>query len=705
MPIAALPPAVRPGPIVLLVDDRVENLTSMCAILEDCGADLHTAGSGQDALELMLNHDIALVLLDVQMPEMDGYEVLQLMRSNRRTRHIPTLFVTAHARDEVAQLNGYQSGAIDYILKPIQAPVLRSKVRQFLELDGYKRRLQEVCSELDLQKAFYAAMLNAAGEGVLGIDAAGTVNFANPMAMRLLSAGDDSLIGSNFAELCRDNDDTPWQQTMFYRFWTEMCEFRLDDARLYRHNGEWLPVTLSCSPLTGRQRGSVVVFQDISVRKALEEQLRLQAITDHLTGLANRNGFKQALSRCLQRAQRNNRHVALIYIDLDHFKTINDTLGHDCGDKILIEVAQRLRHVVRSKDVVARLGGDEFTVVIDDLDEIENCGLIAGKMLEQLKQPYLAQGRELMLSASIGIALYPDNCQDSDQLMLAADLAMYRAKNGGRNAYQFFTSDMTIRARARVMLEQGLQRALDNHEFGLHYQPQFSIDGMRVRGIETLIRWDNNLITGTVSPRLFVPLLEQTGLIGAVGDWIISGAARQRRLWREAGLMPDDCPLAINLSPRQFDNGDLVATLARALGDNALEPGMLEVEVIESILMKNSASLAEIKRLGIRLAIDEFGSGDSSPARLLESGVDTVKIDISFISRIVDGGKDAAIAAAIISLAHHLGLSVIAEGVETDAQLAILRTLSCDAVQGFLLSQPIPSESVPALFERFNHAN
>jgi diguanylate cyclase (GGDEF)-like protein/PAS domain S-box-containing protein len=708
--VAAAPKTTDPAlPNILLVDDRPENLVSMRAILEDCGAALHTASCGEDALEEMLEHEIALVLLDVQMPGMDGYEVLRLMRSNRRTRHIPTIFVTAYARDETAQLNGYQSGAIDYILKPVKAPVLRSKVRQFLELDGYKRRLQEVCAELDLQKAFYAAMLNAAGEGVLGIDAQGTVNFANPMALHLLSAEDGTLIGSNFAELCRDSEDTPWQQTLFYRFWMEMCEFRLEDARLYRQSGEWLPVTLSCSPLAGPQHGSVVVFQDVSERKALEEQLRLQAVTDHLTGLANRNGFKQALPLCLQRAARNGRHVALIYIDLDHFKDINDTLGHDSGDQILIAVAERLRQVVRTKDIVARLGGDEFTVVIDDLEDIENSGLIARKMLEQLNRPYLAQGRELMLSASIGIALYPDNCLDTDQLMLAADLAMYRAKNGGRNAYQFFTSEMNIRARARVMLEQGLRRALDNQEFRLYYQPQFSIDGSRICGIETLIRWNNRQITGTVSPSLFVPLLEQTGLICSVGDWIIASAAEQRRLWHEAGIVPDDCPLAINLSPRQFDSDDLLGTLARAIADNGLAPGMLEVEVTEGILMKNTDSLrttlGEIKRLGMRLTIDDFGTGYSSLAYLMEFDIDTVKIDKSFIANIVAGGKDATITTAIISLAHTLGLSVIAEGVETDAQLDILRALSCDAVQGFLLSRPIAPDAIPALFAQARPAH
>jgi diguanylate cyclase (GGDEF)-like protein len=680
---------------ILLVDDTPANLVALQAALGGCGAMLLTADSGASALELILTRDVSLVLLDVQMPDMDGFEVLRTMRENPRTHSIPVIFLTAYSNDESAIKHGYEYGAIDYILKPISAAILRAKVRQFLELDRYKQGLQRANNQLDRQKAYYESMLNAAGEGVLGLSADGYVEFANPTALRLLNADAQSILGHDFGDFGPRAaiDDK------------EICAQRLLDTQLHRPDGTTLPVALSCASLSDDNSGMVVVFQDIRYHKLLEEQLRLQAVTDHLTGLVNRHGFKQALQNSIGRATRSHLHLALFFIDLDHFKDINDTMGHDCGDAILCQAAVRLKTVVRAKDTVARLGGDEFTIIIDDLDDAELAALVARKMLNVLNAPFQVQGQTLSLGASIGIALFPDNCNDIESLMLAADLAMYRAKSMGRNVFEYFTDELNVRAKARLLLEQGLRQGLEQQEFRLYYQPQFDIHGNELIGVEALIRWQHNS-NGMVAPAVFVPLLEQTGMINAVGEWVIETAAQQRKRWHEARVLPDHCPISINLSPRQFESEKLLPILKRAIEDNQLKQDMLEVELTEGMLMQDVGDhhthLADLRQLGLRLSIDDFGTGYSSMTYLMQFDIDTLKIDKSFIDHVDTSEKDAAITSSIIQLAHNLHMGVVAEGVETEAQREVLERLGCDYLQGYLFARPMPpDEMVRFLRDRF----
>jgi diguanylate cyclase (GGDEF)-like protein/PAS domain S-box-containing protein len=694
---------------ILLVDDHLANLVSLEAILSDCGATLLTAATGEAALDLLYLHDVSLVLLDIQLPGMDGYEVLRTMRSQPRTQQIPTLFVTAYSRDEPAIVHGYNTGAIDYILKPVNASILRGKVAQFLELDHTRRSLQNAYSRLAQQKAYYESMLNAADEGVLGLSAEGRVDFANPTALRLLAADPERLLGHSFIEIGHSNEIGPqvhWEQTVFYRYWKARRALHLTDTQLQRLDGVPLPVALSSAPLAGDNGGSVIVFQDISYHKQLEQQLRQQAVTDPLTGLNNRHGFKQALAAGLRRAARANCHLALYFIDLDHFKDINDSLGHDSGDQILGTVAERLRLAVRANDTVSRLGGDEFTVIIDDMETPEYAALVARKMLQALAKPFWHAEQSLSLSASIGIAMFPDNSMDSDKLMLAADLAMYRAKNTGRNTFEFFTPELNIRAKARLMLEQGLRQGLEQQEFLLYYQPQYATDSLQLSGVEALLRWKRKQ-SSMVMPAVFVPLLEQTGLINTVGEWVIAQAAQQRRLWREQGVLPDDCPLAINLSPRQFESDGLLPALTQAIEQNQLLPMMLEIELTEGMLMKdspsNSSTLSALRQQGVRLSIDDFGTGYSSLAYLMQFDIDALKIDKSFIDRIAISEKDAAITTSIIQLAHNMQLQVVAEGVETQAQQKILSQLGCDFLQGYLYAQPMPAAQMADFVQQQRH--
>lgn len=673
---------------VLLVDDRLENLISLAATLES-GHRLLMASSGEEALELLLKHDIALVLLDVQMPGLDGYEVARLMRGNPRTRHIPIIFITAVLRDEAAVLRGYEAGAIDFLTKPFSSLMLRNKVDVLLALEQSRRRLDSMNQALAQERAYYASILSTAAEGILVVGEDGLIRYANPSACHLLDTTAAHLTDQPILTLLPLPEGV-WERSELFRYWQRGETYRLHDVNLRSPAGTLLPVMLSGAPLPPPHQGLVLVFQDNSVSKRLQEQLQRQAITDSLTGLRNRHGFLQALQSALARARRNGKVLSVLYMDLDGFKRINDAFGHQAGDAVLRAVSDRLRHVLRPYDTLARLGGDEFTVVLDSLDAAEDSALIADKILEVLQPPHEVNGLKLTVGASIGIATWPD-CGDSvEQLVQAADTAMYRAKSEGRNQHRFFTQEMNGRARARLLLEESLRQAIAGEEFQLYYQPQIRLADGGVRGFEALLRWQHRT-AGTVAPHLFVPALEDTGLINQLGPWLLAQACRQAGAW--APTLPPSACIALNLSPQQFASRDLVADVAQALERFNLVPAQLELEVTERSLIVDleytRQVLQQLRALGVRLAIDDFGTGYSSLAYLKQFEIDVLKIDRIFIANSQQSSKDAAIAQSIIQLGHNLGLEVIAEGVETPAQLAWLQAAGCDTVQGFIFAEAL----------------
>lgn len=673
---------------VLLVDDRLENLISLAATLES-GHRLLMASSGEEALELLLKHDIALVLLDVQMPGLDGYEVARLMRGNPRTRHIPIIFITAVLRDEAAVLRGYEAGAIDFLTKPFSSLMLRNKVDVLLALEQSRRRLDSMNQALAQERAYYASILSTAAEGILVVGEDGLIRYANPSACRLLDTTAARLTDQPILTVLPLPEGV-WERSELFRYWQRGETYRLHDVNLRTPAGTSLPVMLSGAPLPPPHQGLVLVFQDNSVSKRLQEQLQRQAITDSLTGLRNRHGFLQALQSALARARRNGKVLSVLYMDLDGFKRINDAFGHQAGDAVLRAVSDRLRHVLRPYDTLARLGGDEFTVVLDSLEAAEDSALIADKILEVLQPPHEVNGLKLTVGASIGIATWPD-CGDSvEQLVQAADTAMYRAKSEGRNQHRFFTQEMNGRARARLLLEESLRQAIAGEEFQLYYQPQIRLADGGVRGFEALLRWQHRT-AGTVAPHLFVPALEDTGLINQLGPWLLAQACRQAGAW--APTLPPSACIALNLSPQQFASRDLVADVAQALERFNLVPAQLELEVTERSLIVDleytRQVLQQLRALGVRLAIDDFGTGYSSLAYLKQFEIDVLKIDRIFIANSQQSSKDAAIAQSIIQLGHNLGLEIIAEGVETPAQLAWLQAAGCDTVQGFIFAEAL----------------
>lgn len=437
-------------------------------------------------------------------------------------------------------------------------------------------------------------------------------------------------------------------------------------------------------------------------RKRADERVAYLAQYDSLTGLANRSLFKELLTLALARAERNGKHVALMFLDLDRFKVINDSLGHDGGDQVLKVVAERLRSRMRKSDTVARLGGDEFTVILEGIGTVQDATNVAQELLQIVSQPIMVQDQELFVTPSIGIAVYPQYGKDAETLIKNADRAMYRAKRQGRNTYRFYTTTMESNGKASnyLAMETRLRHALDREEFLLHYQPLIDMKSGRLISLEALLRW-RHPERGLIQPDEFIPLAEENGMIVPIGEWVLETACRQNKEWQEAGLPLTS--VSVNLSARQFRQKSFVRTVGRILAESRLDPQFLELELTESLLFEsNGAStsrLKELKSLGIKISIDDFGTGYSSLSYLKCFPIDTLKIDRSFVCDIPTNEGDSAIASGMIALAHGLHMKVTAEGVETQAQLDFLRDRGCDAIQGHLMSPALAPDHVSSCFE------
>ncbi|MBS0554354.1 MAG: EAL domain-containing protein, partial [Proteobacteria bacterium] len=467
-----------------------------------------------------------------------------------------------------------------------------------------------------------------------------------------------------------------------------------------RKNGEIFPEFLTINAITdhdGRLTNYAALFSDISQVKESEQRIRDLAYYDPLTGLPNRRLLDDRLQVELAHASRQHGRVAVMFVDLDRFKRINDSLGHEVGDQLLVEVARRLRSCLREDDTVARMGGDEFVVVMSDFDGPEGAVHAAGRMADALRDPIAVDGRELVVTCSIGISLYPDDGADSSTLIKNADVAMYRAKDEGRNAFQLYQPAMNARSLEHLALEAALHRALPADELLLHYQPIISVDGRNIVAAEALLRWRHPDL-GLVSPAEFIPIAEETGLIVPIGEWVLRTACAQHAAWRAAGRLP--IRMMVNISARQFRDHGFVDMVRRVLRETGMPPHLLTLELTESILMDDTRQgivlLEELRLLGLRVALDDFGTGYSSLGYLKRFPIDELKIDRLFVRDIDRNPRDAALAAAIISIGHSLGLCVVGEGVETAAQLDTLASHGCDFVQGFHFSPPVAAEAFPA---------
>jgi diguanylate cyclase (GGDEF)-like protein/PAS domain S-box-containing protein len=549
------------------------------------------------------------------------------------------------------------------------------------------------------------SIVTNSADGIVTINERGIVDSFNPAAERIFGYSASEVVNRNVSMLMIEPDRSAHDE--YIRRYTSTGHGRIigvgpREVIGRRKNGSTFPMDLAISEMRHDDGPRFVgIVRDITERKRAQEQLDHLAHYDALTGLPNRLLFQDRLAQAVISATRRHRVVGVMFLDLDRFKTINDTLGHEVGDDILKAVAERLKRCLREGDSVARWGGDEYAIVLADMAHAEDAANVARRILDEFSQPVRSGRHELYATASIGITVYPTDDDRVEYLLKNADTAMYRAKESGRNTYQFYTADMNAKAVDRLDLETHLRRAQERDEFRLHYQPQIDLSTGRIVGVEALIRWSRP-DRGMVPPVEFIPVAEETGLITSIGQWVLRAALAQAKTWRDAGL-----PLvrvSVNVSPRQFRQPDFPASVARMLREAGLPPHSLEIEVTESLLIEHEptvlARFTELREFGVRFSIDDFGTGYSSLSYLKRFPIDTLKIDRSFVANLPADPDHSAIASAIVSLAHSLRLQVVAEGVETAAQAEFLRSLGCDFAQGYLYSRPLPVDAIESLLSR-----
>ncbi len=542
-------------------------------------------------------------------------------------------------------------------------------------------------------------------ESIFITDAQGIIEYVNPAFEKTSGYSREEVLGKT-PSLFKSGRHEPafyekvWKTILAGNVYSDIMINRRKDGTIYYEEK-------SITPLLD-DKGAVSHFistgKDITERMQAEERLHHLAYHDVLTDLPNRALFMDRLTHALTRRHSEGNRIAVMFLDVDRFKTINDTLGHDSGDRLLQSFARLLMHCVREGDTVSRFGGDEFAILLEDVTSLKAVTQVADKIKQDLSRPFKAEGQDLYVTTSIGISLFPDDGDDAASLLKYADSAMYRAKEAGRNNHQFYAADMSTQDMERLTLEHGLRHALARNEFFLVYQPQVDVASGRIIGSEALLRWQSPDL-GLVSPERFIPLLEDTGMILEVGEWVLRSACLAAKQWNS--LLGEPLHIAVNVSGRQFYEPELNILVARILDETGLEAQHLELEITESVLMQNDQcsldNLGALHRLGVRLAIDDFGTGYSSLSYLKRFPVDRLKIDRSFIRDITMNPDDATIVSAITVMAHRLNLMVIAEGVESEEQLEFLRHCACDAMQGYLFSKPLPAAEMQALLGKTPH--
>ena len=677
---------------ILLVEDNPGDAYLIKALFQEA----HEAGQVEEiqlshaatlssALELVDSENFDAVLLDLSLPDAHGRETF--LRMQEGAPDLPIVALTGLDDEALAQ-DLVAAGAQDYLVKgQADGRLLARALRYAIE----RKRAEE---KLRLS----AKVFEIALEGIIVTDAGQSIVSVNQAFSAITGFAEKDAVGSKV--FLEGNGEVGF----FNKVWSSLAgtEQWQGEALCRRRHGEDFPVWLNINAVKnaqGRVTHYVAAFNDITALKRTEARLRHIAHHDALTSLPNRTLFQDRLDHALAQSRRTKNLAAMLFIDLDRFKIVNDTLGHRSGDDLLRIAAERLRGCVREVDTVARLGGDEFAIVLGDLASREDAAVVARKVLHALGRPFALEAQEVFLTTSIGIAVYSGGEEDETCLMEHADVAMYYAKRAGRNSFHFYSPQMNLMSQERLALETDLRHALEREEFVLHYQPQVDPASGAILGVEALIRW-NHPERGLLQPSEFISLLEDTGLILPVGEWVMRAACRQARHYLDEGLAP--LRMAVNLSARQLLQEDIAERVAIVLEETGLPADLLEIELTESIVMENAeiaaVALAKLKALGVRIALDDFGTGASSLSYLKNFPIDTLKISSAFILEL-EQESDAAIASAVIALARSMKLSSVAEGVETENQLSFLRRERCDSIQGYLFSRPVTPEALRDLIE------
>ncbi|GGC14422.1 two-component system response regulator [Novosphingobium endophyticum] len=702
-------------PRVLIVDDNPNNLGLIVDHLEGHGYEVLVALGGEEALERMPFAKPDLILLDVMMPGIDGFETCRRLKADAETRDIPVIFMTALS-DLDSKVSAFAAGGVDYVSKPFQREELLARIASHVVLYRSQRALsmQEArlraevatrrAAEIALRESEvrYRRLFETAADGIMVFDLdSGRVVDANLVCCQMLEIEREGLGAMSLADIPLLHEQNDGSEVL-----ATLCrdgQARWEEWSWRRPDGSTLSVEVNGSSyLAGESLLGQCILRDVTPRKQAEAKIRYMALHDTLTGLPNRTMMMDRLNHQITEARRDDRKVALLLLDLDNFKTINDSLGHFVGDALLEEVATRLRSVLRENDVAARLGGDEFVISAGGLHGEEEAEHIAQRVLEALKPAFLIEGRSLNATSSIGISMYPQDGKEAHMLLQAADTAMYKAKKSGRCQYRLFSQDLSIEADRWHSLSNDLHGACDRGEFVLYYQPQVAIGTSKVVGTEALLRWNHPKL-GIVEPSLFIPLLEENGRMIEVGRWVLTEACHQNAEWQARGIT--GVRVAVNISAQQFYRGDIVSSVRTALEDTGLEARWLELELTESLTLEDSEAthriMGELKALGVKLSLDDFGTGWSSLGYLRHFPLDGIKIDRSFVRDMLEDQNTAAIVQSVLDLARQLNLECIAEGVETEEQLAHLRDSHCQVMQGYLCRAAMPPEEAAAFLNEY----
>lgn len=629
-----------------------------------------------------------VVLLDLSGPDNHGLDALARIRA--QAPHVP-IIVLSSLDDEAVAVKAVREGAEDCLVK---GQVDRNLLVRAIRYAIARKRTDDA---LRAAKDYAENLIDSSLDMIISVDVNRNIVEFNRAAEQVFGYTKAEVLGNPIDLLYADTSEGRQlhKNTQDGGFTGEVAN--------KKKNGEIFYSYVSASVMrdaTGAPVGVMGISRDITERKRAEEIIVRQAYHDALTNLANRRLFMDRLTQALTRVQWHKRLVSVLFLDLDHFKSINDALGHSVGDLLLQAVAERLTTCVRQGDTVARLGGDEFAIALADVARTSDIPKVAQKIIDTLSRPYVLEGRELFITTSIGVCIYPDDAQDAETLVKNADVAMYRAKKHGRNNYQHYSPDMNAQAFERLAIETSLRHALEREEFFLEYQPQVDIETGRIIGYEALVRWQHPDL-GVMPPGKFIPLAEESGLIVPIGEWVLRSACAQNKAWQAAGFPP--IRVAVNVSPRQLRHESLLGAVGRALRETGLHPNWLELELTESIMQDADEAirlLSQLQAIGVQIAIDDFGTGYSSLNHLKRYPIHKLKIDQSFVRDVTHDPHDRAIVTAIIALAHSLNLKAIAEGVETEEQLAYLRSLKCDEAQGYFLGRPMPAQNATKLLAR-----
>jgi diguanylate cyclase (GGDEF)-like protein len=690
-------------PRLLLVDDEPRLLSSLCELLKDSGHNLVTATCGSEAMEQLSKLQFDVVLLDLRLPDVSGHQIMDFITS----QGIDTSVIILSGDTDIdAAIGSLQRGAYGYLRKPYPREELLKTVENALHKRKLEAENRRISWRLECSERLYRYLVDSSPDIIYTLNPEGRFTFVNDRVQQLLGVTRDELIGQHYSTLVHEEDLARAHYVFIERRVGDRAsrnvELRLKGrfATDMERTFENTLTTISFNSMGMYSEGQGVrtreffgtygIARDITERKRAEELISYQAYHDILTDLPNRALFRDRLELALIQAKRSNSELAVMFVDLDRFKLVNDTLGHIKGDKLLQEVAGRLKDSLRRGDTLARLGGDEFTLLIPDLRDRQDAVVIAEKFLKCLQAPFTLDGHEVHVSASIGIAVYPADGETSDDLIRHADIAMYQVKALGKDGHSFYDNSMLDASYQKITLEHSLRKALAQGELEMYYQPQVDVTSGRIVGAEALMRW-NHPVRGLLAAGEFLPFAEENGLIIPISDWMLDVICRDVVEWNGLGAKP--VRLSFNVSPHYLDRGDFFKKLSDALSYYEISPSQIEVEITENICIRNPQhaidQLNKLCQLGVSVAMDDFGTGYSSLAYLHRFPIQTIKIDQSFIKEIEHEDGHFPVVLAIIWIARGLGLNLIAEGVEAKTQARYLEQAGCTTMQGYFFHKPL----------------